>query len=126
MQPQSICAVIGVVRALTACAQDVDSALSPSAQRASSAGLAQAAALAPIRVILQLRSSTTAFASTAFLQQLQAQTGAPAHYLASISNDTHVYSFAPTPGQTYAQSVEQLRSMPAVSRVNLDQKMPQQ
>ncbi len=111
---------------LTACAQDTDSANKTPVQTANNTDPTPSAPLAPIRVILQLRSTTTAFASAAFLQQLQAQTGAAVHYLASVSNNTHVYSFVPTPGQPYAQIVERLRGMPAVSRVSLDAKVPAQ
>jgi hypothetical protein len=112
--------------ALTACAQDASTASHASKQTDKTNALPQSAPLEPIRVILQLRSSSTDFASAAFLQQLQAQTEAPVHYLASVSNDTHVYSFAPAPGQTYAQIVERLRSLPAVARVSLDQKISPQ
>ena len=123
MQTHFFCMVLVMALGLTACAQDVDTAHTAPVQTGNSTGLAQTAQLGPIRVILQLRSTSTAFASAAFLQQLQAQTGAPVHYLASVSNDTHVYSIAPKPGQTYAQIVERLRNMPAVSRVSLDQKV---
>jgi hypothetical protein len=114
MRTQFVAIVCAVAYTVSACA--------PVANNAA----AQVQPLAPIRVILQLHNSTTAFDSTAFLQQLQAHTAAPAHYLASVSNDTHVYSIAPKAGQTYAQMLEQLRSMPAVLRVSLDQKVPLQ
>lgn len=126
MRTHSFCMAFWVALALTACAQEVETTHQAPVETGNNAGLPQMAPLGPIRVILRLRSTTTAFASVAFLQQLQAQTGAPVHYLASVSNDTHVYSFAPTPGQTYAQIVERLRNMPAVSRVSLDQKLPPQ
>jgi hypothetical protein len=123
MQLHTFCMAFLVALALTACAQDVDTKHPAPVRTGNNTGLPQTAQLGPIRVILQFRSTTTAFASAAFLQQLKAQTGAPVRYLASVSNDTHVYSFAPTPGQTDAQIVEQLRSMPALSRVSLDQKV---
>lgn len=125
MQTHAFCSAFLAALALTACAQGVDT-MYPAPTPTRNTGLPQTAPLGPIRVILQLRSSTTAFASAAFLQQLQAQTEAPVHYLASVSNDTHVYSIAPTIGQTYAQIVDRLRSMPAISRVSLDQKVPLQ
>lgn len=123
MQTHSLCMAFWVSLALTACTQGAHSVAPSSASSGQNTGLAQAA---PIRVILQLRSSSAAFASTAFLQQLQTQTGASVHYIVSVSNDTHVYSFAPAPGQNYAQIAAKLYNMPVVSQVTLDQKMPPQ
>lgn len=117
MHIRSIGIVCVVAYAMSACARD--GGPGPTAA-------VQTAPQAPIRVILQLHNSTVAFNSAAFLQQLQSKTAAQAHYLASVSNDTHVYSFTPSAGQTYAQIVEQLRSMPVVAQVSLDQKIPTQ
>jgi hypothetical protein len=63
-----------------------------------------------------------AFQDDAFLKRIQTQTQARAHYITAVFEDTHVYSFQPAMGQSYAQLLKRLRAMPEVARVEMDHK----
>jgi hypothetical protein len=79
------------------------------------------APLPAVRVVVQFKQPV-AFQSEDFLRSLQLQTQAQARYLGSVSPDTHIYSFQPRAGQTYAQLLQHLRAMRDIARVELDQK----
>ena len=79
-------------------------------------------ALPAVRVILQFNRPTD-YQSEPWLNTLQAQTQAQVHYIAAVSNDTHVYRFQPAAGDTYAQLLQRLSALPEVLRVELDQKV---
>lgn len=82
---------------------------------------ASTAPLLAVRVVVQF-NQPVAFQSESFLHHLQAQTQAQARYLGAVSADTHIYSFQPRAGQTYAQLLQLLSAMREVARVELDQK----
>lgn len=77
--------------------------------------------LPTVRVVLQF-NQPVAFQSESFLDHLQAQTQAQVRYLGAVSPDTHIYSFQPRAGQTYAQLLQLLGAMREVARAELDQK----
>lgn len=79
------------------------------------------APLPAVRVVVQFKQPM-AFQSEDFLRAVQVQTQAQARYLGAVSPDTHIYSFQPRTGQTYAQLLLHLRAMREVGRVELDQK----
>lgn len=82
---------------------------------------AATAVLPAVRVVVQF-NQPVAFQSESFLHHLQAQTQAQTRYLGSVSADTHIYSFQPRAGQTYAQLLQLLSAMREVARAELDQK----
>lgn len=79
------------------------------------------APLPAVRVVVQFNQSV-AFQSEAFLRSLQVQTQAQVRYLGAVSSDTHIYSFQPRAGQSYAQLLQLLSAMREVARAELDQK----
>lgn len=79
------------------------------------------APLPAVRVVVQFKQPV-AFQSESFLHHLQVQTQAQARYLGAVSPDTHIYSFQPRAGQTYAQLLQLLSAMREVARAELDQK----
>jgi hypothetical protein len=60
--------------------------------------------------------------SAAFLQGLQEQTGSQVHYIVSSSDTTHVFTFQPALGQSYAQLMANITALPQVERAELDEK----
>ena len=107
--------VLGIavcVSCLVACAQS---------EPGNSPGRVAMAPLPAVRVVVQF-NQPVAFQSEPFLYYLQMQTQAQARYLGSVSPDTHIYSFQPRAGQTYAQLLQLLSAMREVARVELDQK----
>lgn len=117
-----LASVVVLACSLMACAQDTADQLSGPSHPTSTHSAATESPLPPIRVILQLKNPH-AFQSAAFLHNLQAQTQAQVHYIGAVLNDTHVYSFQPPVGQSYAQLLQRLSAMPEVVRVEMDQKI---
>lgn len=122
--------VLGAVVAactLAACAQHVnDPSSATSVGSGTSAEKAAIAAQLPAaRVIVQFKQ-TVAFQSPELLQRLQDHTQSQVGYIASVSNETHVYRFQPMPGQTLEHILLNLKAMPEVVRVELDKKIKPQ
>lgn len=114
-----VAGVVVCVSGLLACAQSVPGNSPGSPVNASAP--ASTVPLPAVRVVVQF-NQPVAFQSAYFLQKLQVQTQAQVRYLGGVFQDTHVYSFQPLAGQTYAQLLQRLSTMPEVSRVELDQK----
>jgi hypothetical protein len=115
--------VVGIavcVSCLWACAQS-GSGNPPAKPNAASQSTASVASLPAVRIIVQF-NQPVAFQSAAFLHVLHEQTQAQVRYISAIFSDTHVYSFQPTTGSTYAQLLQRLSTMREISRVELDQK----
>jgi hypothetical protein len=77
--------------------------------------------LATLRVIVQF-NQPVAFNDPAFLKTLQDHAQARVRYLGAVSGDTHVYSLQLPADQSVAPVLQRLATLPAVTRVELDQK----
>lgn len=113
--------VVVLACSLMACAQDTADKLPSPSQQLNPSATSTGTPLPPIRIILQFKNSAD-FQSDAFLQKLHIQTQAQVRYIAPVFGDTHVYGFQPPAGQSYAQLLQRLNSMPGVVRVEVDQK----
>lgn len=98
---------------LGACAQDTSN--SPSAKSQS------VAALPAIRVIIQFQRGTP-LDQAAFVSMLRVRTQATGVYMASVSNDTHVFALSPPLGESYGQMLLKVADLPQVVNVEADQK----
>lgn len=84
-------------------------------------GPANAGASVPARIIVQFKYPASTDAQ-AFAQRVQERTHIPAHYVAPVAGDTHVYRLQLPPGQSPAQALQQLAAMPEIARAELDAK----
>lgn len=123
MLRHEVAGVAVCVSCLLACAQS-EPGNSPNRVADTSTKTPTPASMAPlpaVRVVVQFNQSV-AFQSEAFLRSLQVQTQAQVRYLGAVSSDTHIYSFQPRAGQSYAQLLQLLSAMREVARAELDQK----
>ena len=72
-----------------------------------------------VRVIVKFRREVP-YRDAAFLQDIARQTRARITYLSSVSLDTHVYQVEPRLGQSQADLLRSLSSIPSVLRVEAD------
>ena len=110
-----IASAITLALSLLACAQET----APPGVALNAVSLANQAE--PARVIVQFKH-TAAINAQAFVQRLQTLTASTVHYVAAVSTDTHVYTLKPRPGQSSAQLLQQLSTMPEIARAEFDQK----
>jgi len=75
-----------------------------------------------VRVIVQF-NQPVAYHSAELLQRLQLQTQAQVGYVAPVFSDTHVYVFQLAGAQALPQLLHQIRALPEVAGVEIDQKM---
>lgn len=101
---------LAAVLALGACAQ-------PPLQAQPTARPTQAA-----RVIVEFKQAVP-YRSEAFVAALGQAAQARLAYVASVSDDTHVYQVTPLAGQTLASALGRLNAQASVKRTEIDQLM---
>src|SRR5665811_761431 len=72
-----------------------------------------------LRVIVKFRQIVP-FRDPAFLKEMAQQSHAHIVYISSVASDTHVYQIEPEPGQSRADVLRRLASLPFVLRVEAD------
>lgn len=73
-----------------------------------------------VRVIVKFRQATVPFREAAFLQAMAQHIQARITYISSVAPDTHVYQIEPQVGQSHADILQRLASLPTVLRVEAD------
>lgn len=73
----------------------------------------------PMRVIVKFRQRVP-YSDEAFLQDIAQHIHARIAYISSVSLDTHVYQVEPQNGQSQAEVLRSLATIPSVLRVEAD------
>jgi len=112
--------IVGIasVFVMLACAQGTTSALtaiSPDpATGSQTAGQS-------VRVTVQFRQPVQ-YNSDSLLHDMEVRTRAQVRYIASVSENTHIYSIFPMAGTSKQEVLQRLRSMPQIAWAEIDSK----
>lgn len=102
--------------ALPACSP---SALAPADSPMQGSPSVKPAYVQALRVVVKFRQ-VVPFRDPAFLKEMAQQSHAHIVYISSVASDTHVYQIEPEPGQSRADILRRLASLPFVLRVEAD------
>lgn len=115
---QLIAALVGLPL-LCACGPAVPVHSEKSGQGIAQETTVQSAHEIPVRVIVKFRRAVP-YRDPAFLQDITQQIQARLSYVASVSEDTHVYLLEPLAGHNSAEALKRLANLSTVLSVELD------
>jgi len=107
---------------LTACAREVITYPTEVLPPPNLQATGDKAAIVTVRVILQFNAVKQAFDDENFVTTLQVQAQVPMHYVAAVSEDTHVYGLELPVAQSPSTAMQRLQALPSIIRVELDNK----
>jgi len=107
---------------LTACAREVITYPTEVLPPPNLQATGDKAAIVTVRVILQFNAVKQAFDDENFVTTLQVQAQVPMHYVAAVSEDTHVYGLELPVAQSPSTAMQRLQALPSITRVELDNK----
>jgi len=107
---------------LTACAREVITYPTEVLPPPNLQATGDKAAIVTVRVILQFNAVKQAFDDENFVTTLQVQAQVPMHYVAAVSDDTHVYGLELPVAQSPSTAMQRLQALPSIIRVELDNK----
>lgn len=105
--------------ALTGCAHTAVTSAKPATTVLQPLAMPEETKPRSLRVIVQFKTGV-AFNSESLLKELSQQAGASVRYMASVSQDTHVYAIQVHPYQEPNSVLSSLSALPAVARVEQD------
>ena len=115
----SIAAISLASVALTACSTSSSAFATPQRQKDLLLHSVDSDIAKPMRVIVKFRQ-TVPYSDEAFLQDIAQHIHARIAYISSVSLDTHVYQVEPQTGQSQAEVLRSLATIPSVLRVEAD------